>query len=148
MDSRLLDVLSAINPAAPNNMKFSKITLDPSTSTLTIQGSATGGYAATEVFRKTILNTTVDGTTSGSTSTTSVPLTTDVTLQNTSFGKDSTGTSVLSFTVSFVYPDNLFTNALAQATVTTPTSKIDVTDSKTRVPDSLFTQPTTGGGGN
>ena len=54
IDSRLFDVLAAINPAAPNDTKLSKVTLDPTQSQLMIEGSAVNGYPATEAFRKTI----------------------------------------------------------------------------------------------
>ena len=140
-DSRLLDVLAAINPAAPNDMKFSKVTLDPAVSTLTIEGSAAGGFAATEVFRKTLLNTSVEGKERGSDELISIPLTADVLLQNMSYGEDANGTKVLQFTVVFTYPEKLFNNAMSEVVVKTPTNKIDVTDSKTRVPDSLLNAP-------
>ena len=140
MDSRLLDLLVAINPQAPNDMKLSKVTVDPTASTLTIEGSAQGGYPATEVFRKTILNTTIEGKETNSTTTVNVALTSDVTLQNTSYGQDASGNKVVRFTVVFTYPQGLFDNTLSQVKVVTPTSKVDVTDSKTRVPDSLFSQ--------
>ncbi len=139
MNSRLLDVLAAINPAAPDDVKLSKVTLDPTESTLTLEGSAAGGYPSTEVFRKTILNTTVLATQNGESK--EMPLTTEVRLQNTSYGQDASGAKVVRFTVVFVYPEGLFTNELKEVKIQTPTLRIDVTDSKTRVPDSMFTEP-------
>lgn len=146
VDSRLLDVLAAINPAAPNDVKLSKVTLDPTQSTLTLEGSAVGGYTATDTFRKTILNTIV--TARQTDQDVSVPLTNDVVLQNTSYGQDASGAKVVRFTVVFTYPAGLFDNTMSNVKVVTPTSKIDVTDSKTRVPDSLFSQAATDVGGN
>lgn len=143
LDSRLLDVLVAINPAAPNEIKFSKVTLDPDKSTLIIEGSAAGGFSASEVFRKTILNTKVEGKESGDDDITSVDLTDSVTLKDTNYGVDSTGATVLRFTMIITYPKDLFSNALTEVRIVTPTDKIDVTDSKTRVPDSLFSQSAT-----
>jgi len=141
INSRLLDVLAAINPAAPNDVKLSKITLDPTESTLTLEGSAAGGYPATEVFRKTILNTKVSAMQDGQA--VEMPLTPDVTLQNTSLGQDSNGAKVVRFTIIFTYPDGLFTNKLREVKVQTPAARVDVTDSKTRVPDSMFTEAAT-----
>lgn len=141
IDSRLLDVLAAINPAAPNDVKLSKVTLDPTESTLTLEGSAAGGYPATEVFRKTVLNTKV--TAKQGDETVEVPLTDDVILQNTSYGQDATGARVVRFTIVFTYPEGLFTNQMSEVKVSTPAAKIDVTDSKARVPDSMFSQPAT-----
>ena len=141
IDSRLLDVIAAINPASPNDIKLSKVTLDPTQSQLTLEGSASGGYPATEVFRKTILNTTVTGKKDDQDF--SESLAKDLTLQDVSYGEDSTGARVVRFTMVFTYPDDLFKNTLSDVKINTPTSKIDVTDSKTRVPDSMFSQAAT-----
>ena len=43
IDSRLLDVLAAINPAETNNVTLSRVTLDPTATKLVIEGSAVGG---------------------------------------------------------------------------------------------------------
>lgn len=138
IDSRLFDVLAAINPNSPNNVRFSSVKLDPSTSLITIEGSAVNGYAATETLRKTILNTSVESGTGDSAATDA--LTDDVVIGETSYGEAADGTRVLSFTISFAYPRGLFDNTLKNIKIVTPTAKTDVTDSKTRVPESLFTQ--------
>jgi hypothetical protein len=138
MNSRIFDVLGAINPASPNNARFSSVRLDPTENLITIEGSAANGYAATETLRKTILNTQVESTLDGETTTT--PLTDEVTIGETSYGEASDGSRVLSFTISFMYPDGLFDNTRKNIKVITPTAKTDVTDSKTRVPESLFTE--------
>lgn len=140
IDSRLLDVLTAINPAAPNDVKLSKVTLDPTAGTITLEGSSAGGYPATDVFRKTILNTTVSAVQGNGSSSQDVPLTTDVTLRNTSYGEDASGAKVVRFTISFSYPNGMFDNSLSDVKVSTPSARVDVTDSKTRIPDSMFTQ--------
>ena len=138
IDSRLFDILNAINPPSPNNMKYSTIKLDPSTSSITIEGSASNGFAATETFRKTILNTQIETTVDGST--TSAPLTSDVVISDTSYGEAADGSQVLRFTLSFEYPAGLLDNTMKSIRIVTPNSKVDVTDSKTRVPESLFSQ--------
>lgn len=138
MNSRIFDVLSAINPPAPNDVRFSSVRLDPSTNLITIEGSAANGYAATETFRKTILNTKIESGSGDDVET--IDLTDDVVIGETSYGEAADGTRVLSFTVSFTYPAGLFDNTLKSIKVVTPTAKTDVTDSKTRVPESLFTQ--------
>ena len=141
VNSRLLDILLAINPAAPNDVKLSKVTLDPVERTLSVEGSAAGGYPATDTFRKTILNASV--TAKQNNQDINVPLTSDVVLQNTSYGQDSSGAKVVRFTVVFAYPDGLFDNTMSNVKINTPSAKIDVTDSKTRVPDSMFSQAAT-----
>lgn len=139
IDSRLFDVVKAISPPAPNNIKYSSIRLDPSTNTLVIEGIAEQGYPATETFRKLILNTKVECIYEGKA--TSMPLTSNVDITNASYGESSDGTRVLSFTVAFVYPRGLLDNSMSQVRVVTPTDKVDVTDSRTRVPSSLFGEP-------
>lgn len=137
-DSRLLDVLNAINPAPPNDVKLSKVSLDPTGSTLTLEGSAAGGYAATDVFKKTILHTTINSTNSDDETVPGVPLADDVNIVDASYGMDSSGNKVVRFKLSFVYPDDLFSNKLSSVKLSTPSAQVDVTDSRTRVPDSLF----------
>ncbi|MBP6038063.1 MAG: hypothetical protein KA604_01880 [Candidatus Saccharimonas sp.] len=134
--SRILDVINAINPPAPNNIRYSTVSLDPTTKTLAIEATATGGFPATDTFRKLILNTKVESVSDGSSS--STPLADSVVLSDTSYGESSDGTKIMSFKASFVYPDGLFDNTLSNVRIVTPTSQIDVTDSRTRVPVSLF----------
>lgn len=140
MDSRLLDVIAAINPPAPDDVKISRVSLDPTASTITLEGSAAGGYPSTDVFKKTITNTKVTYTQKGSTETQDVPLTSDVTFQDTSYGEDSSGARVVRFTIIFTYPEGLLDNRMSSVKVSTPSARIDVTDSKTRIPDTMFSQ--------
>jgi hypothetical protein len=138
VDSRLFDILAAINPAAPNDIKISNVQLNPIDKTLTIEGSAANGYAATETFRKTILNTKLESTVDGQV--TSLPLAEDVIIGETSYGEGADGNKVLRFTLSFTYAAGLFDNSFRTIRVVTPTTAIDVTDSRTRVPETLFSQ--------
>lgn len=140
VDSRLFDVLTKINPSAPDNVKIARVDIDPSTSTLTIEGSAAGGYPSTEVFRKTILHTNVTYQKENGGENRTDPLTTDVDLKDTSYGQDDTGAKVVRFTVSFKYLDNMFDNGIKNVVVAGPTGRTDVTDSATRVPDSMFSK--------
>jgi hypothetical protein len=143
IDSRLLDVLAAINPPAPNDVKLSKVTLDPTQNTITLEGSAVGGYPATDVFRKTILNTKITAKQQGNNNAEEMPLTSNVTLQDTSYGEDATGAKVVRFTIIFTYPDGLLDNRMSEVRISTPSARVDVTDSKTLIPDSMFSQAAT-----
>jgi len=143
IDSRLLDVLAAINPPAPNDVKLSKVTLDPTQNTVTLEGSAVGGYPATDVFRKTILNTKITAKQQGNDTATETSLTSNVTLQDTSYGEDAAGAKVVRFTIIFTYPDGLFDNRMSDVKISTPSARVDVTDSKTLIPDSMFSQAAT-----
>lgn len=145
INSRLLDAIAAINPPAPNSVKLSKVTLDPTEHRLTLEGSTAGGYTATEVLRKTILNTKVISRPTQQTgvSPSEQALTDKVTLQDTSYGLDADGQRVVRFTIVFNYPEGLFDNTMSDVQIKTPDAKIDVTDSKSRVPDTLFSAPAT-----
>lgn len=143
IDSRLLDVLAAINPPAPNDVKLSKVTLDPTQNTITLEGSAVGGYPATDVFRKTILNTKITAKQQGNSNLEEMSLTSNVTLQDTSYGEDASGAKVVRFTIIFTYPDGLLDNRMSEVRISTPSARVDVTDSKTLIPDSMFSQAAT-----
>ena len=140
MTSRVFDTIVAITPNDQNQIKISNLQIDPESNTMTIEGSTVNGFTATDVFRKTILNTKVTYASGGEGRDTTVPLTDDVKMGPTSYGEDSTGARVLRFKLSFEYPPELLTNAGTSVRVQSPSGQIDVTDSKTRVPDSLFTQ--------
>ncbi|MFZ1258030.1 MAG: hypothetical protein WAQ25_01010 [Candidatus Saccharimonas sp.] len=147
IDSRIFDVLTAISPAAPNDIKISSLRLDPKMKTLMIEGSASNGYSATETFRKLILNTTVES--GAGDKLVSIPLTDKVLMGETSYGEGANGGKVLRFSLSFVYPEGLFDNTRKDFRFVTPSDVTDVTDSRTRVPDSLFgekAKDVTGGG--
>lgn len=140
-DSRLFNVISAINPAEPNNVSFSSVKLDPENSTVTLEGSAPGGYPAVESLKKTIESTKFeyaadkDG---GNTGVESVNMASNTSVTSTNFGEDASGARVLRFTISFSYAEGLFTNERREARIVSPTQRIDVTDSRVRVPESLF----------
>ena len=141
MDSRLFDIINAINPPAPNNVRFSSVRIDPATSTISLEGVAPGGYGASETMRKSILNTKVESGTGDAV--VSVSLTDAVSVTQSSFGQSADGAQGVQFTMSFVYPSGMLDNTLKSVKIVTPTAKVDVTDSRTRVPDSLFTDKTT-----
>ena len=137
INSRIFDVVTAVNPVAPNNVSFSDIKVNPESKTITLEGSAVNGYSALETLKKTILNTKVQ-TTDGDKSS-EVSLTKEIKDGDTSFGENSEGKKVLQFSFSFEYAEELLAPANnGTVSVLTPTSKVDVTDSRQGIPDSLF----------
>jgi len=144
--SRTFDVLTAINPTAPNAIVMSSVKLDADNKTISIDGQAANGFEAAELFKKTILTTTMSYKDEGGESQT-VPLTTDVSTSDTSFGEDASGKKVLRFTMSFVYPDQFFARSSKDATIDRPDRK-NVTDSYLRIPQSLFSDRASDLGGN
>ena len=137
LNSRIFDVVTAVNPVAPNNVSFSDIKVNPESKTITLEGSAVNGYSALETLKKTILNTKVQ-TTDGDKSS-EVSLTKEIKDGDTSFGENSEGKKVLQFSFSFEYAEELLAPANnGTVSVLTPTGKVDVTDSRQGIPDSLF----------
>ena len=137
INSRIFDVVTAVNPVAPNNVSFSDIKVNPESKTITLEGSAVNGYSALETLKKTILNTKVQ-TTDGYKSS-EVSLTKEIKDGDTSFGENSEGKKVLQFSFSFEYAEELLAPANnGTVSVLTPTGKVDVTDSRQGIPDSLF----------
>lgn len=144
--SRIFDVLTAINPPAPNTIVMSSVKLDADNKTISIDGQAANGFEAAELFKKTILTTTMSYKGENGEQQ-KVPLTTDVSTSDTSFGEDASGKKVLRFTMSFVYPDEFFARSSKDATVDRPDRK-NVTDSYLRIPQSLFSDRASDLGGN
>ena len=137
LNSRIFDVVTAVNPVTPNNVSFSDIKVNPESKTITLEGSAVNGYSALETLKKTILNTKVQ-TTDGDKSS-EASLTKEIKDGDTSFGENSEGKKVLQFSFSFEYAEELLAPANnGTVSVLTPTGKVDVTDSRQGIPDSLF----------
>lgn len=137
INSRIFDVVTAVNPVAPNNVSFSDIKVNPGSKTITLEGSAVNGYSALETLKKTILNTKVQ--TTGGDKSSEVSLTKEIKDGDTSFGENSEGKKVLQFSFSFEYAEELLAPANnGTVSVLTPTGKVDVTDSRQGIPDSLF----------
>ena len=137
INSRIFDVVTAVNPVAPNNVSFSNIKVNPESKTITLEGSAVNGYSALVTLKKTILNTKVQATDGDKSS--EVSLTKEIKDGDTSFGENSEGKKVLQFSFSFEYAEELLAPANnGTVSVLTPTGKVDVTDSRQGIPNSLF----------
>jgi Tfp pilus assembly protein PilN len=137
IQSRVFDLLQVVNPPAPNDVRVTSLEVDASEKTVTIQAQANGGFAALEVFKKTLAATTIKYTEDGEEQT--APLTDSISNSERSFGEDTNGAKVLRFTLSFTYPEQLFSNKVTGVTMQAPT-KSNVTDSYLGVPQSLFVQ--------
>ena len=146
IDSRIFDILTTINPPAPNNVAITNLTLASVAKTIKIEAQAVNGYPALDVFKKTINATTFQYTQNGQQQ--SQPLSSNMSDTDRSYGEDATGAKVLRFTLTFTYPDLLFSRTAQNAQIVAPT-QTNATDSYLGVPQSLFTQKaadTTGGG--
>lgn len=139
VDSRLFSMLQAINPAEPDDVQFSSVRLGAEDASLILEGVTGGGYAAVEALTKTIMNTKIEYL-SGEEAL-SEPIATKVSIIGTGFGEDTSGKRVLRFEVSVDYHEQLFVNTAKEVEIVGPTKRIDVTDSRIGVPDSLFAAP-------
>lgn len=141
-DSRLFSVLQTINPPRPNDVRFSSVQLIPETDTLELQGTAAAGYPAVEELVKTISSVNIryddEGAENGRGET---PLAQEVIIGDTSYGVDGENERILRFSVKVVYAPDLFKNTIKDVEIDGPRGRINVTDSRVRVPDSLFTAP-------
>lgn len=135
IDSRVFDVLDTINPPEPNDIQVTNIALDSETNTISLEAQAQGGYSALEVFKKTINATQFEYVTDGERQ--SIPLTDSVSDSDRTLGQDANGATVLRFSLSFTYPDELFSRTARDARIVAP-EKTNATDSFRGVPRSLF----------
>lgn len=155
MNSRVFDMLSAVTPPGENSVSFSQIVIDDEAGTVRLEGQ-TRGYDSMEVFKKTVGSTIVEyteraapaeltGEDEGQAEAESieaevmtVPLASDISTTDVSFGEDASGQRVLRFVLTFKYAEELF----ATKTVN-PVFRLsidgNVTDSYLGIPDSLIT---------
>lgn len=136
IDSRLFDILTTINPSAPNNVSITNVSLDSSTTTIKLEAQAINGYPALDVFKKTINATKFEFSRDNERQ--SLKLASDMSDTDRSYGEDATGARVLRFTLSFTYPAELFSKSSQNATIVAP-ERTNATDSFLGVPQSLFT---------
>ena len=135
IDSRVFDVLDTINPPEPNDIQVTNVSLDSETNTISLEAQAPGGYSALEVFKKTINATQFEFVTDGERQ--AIPLTDSVSDSDRTLGQNADGATVLRFSLSFTYPDELFSRTARDARIVAP-EKTNATDSFRGVPRSLF----------
>ena len=140
IDSRVFNVLQAIIPPAPNTVKISSLIINATTKSITFEGQ-TPTYPSLEAFKKTIGASNVRYT-DDSKSQKDVPLASNLSISNISYGEDSTGTKVLRFTVTFSYAAELFSPKVTNPTIVLIDGG-NVTDSYLGIPKSIFTDRAT-----
>lgn len=143
ISSRLFGLVQGVNPPAPHNIQFTSVQLDAVNKRLILDGVAVGGYPSVETLTKSLSNTKIEYMTEGESQASSVPLASRVEVTQTSFGQNPDGARVLSFTLTLDVDESLLSNMNKETRIVTPSQRVDVTDSKQRVPDSLFTAPAT-----
>lgn len=136
MDSRAFDMLSASTPTGDNAVQFSQIIIDSEEGTISLEGQ-TRAYDSMEVFKKTLDSTVVLYNKDGEQE--EVKLATDISTTNISYGENSNGNKVVRFTVTYAYPEELFSPEVTDVTFKFSVNG-NVTDSYLGIPKSLFTE--------
>lgn len=138
IDSRIFDLLVAVNPPAPDDVKFSNIQQDASTRTIRLEGQAVNGYGALERFKKTLQNTSLRFRNQANEEQTR-SVAEQVSITDTSYGEDADGRRVVRFVMTVTYPEELFMSTPQNVTINPPSGRENATDSSVRVPGSIFT---------
>jgi len=133
-DSRIFSVLDAVLPPPPNQVLVSSLALDVEQTSLVLEGQ-TSSFDTLEIFKKTIAGAVVTYAEDGEEQ--SVNLADSISIGSVSFGDDATGERVLRFTLSFTYPELLF-SANTPSIVIKLTNEGNVTDSFIGIPRSIF----------
>jgi len=136
LNSRIYDLLDAIVPPAPNEVQVVKLVQDNEEGTITIDGQ-TGAYDSVEAFKKTIDGAEVRFNDPVSSTEKVVKLATNISVDGVGYGESSDGRTVVSFTISFTYAEELF--AASTPNIVIKLNNVgNVTDSYLGVPRSIF----------
>lgn len=136
IDSRIFEMLQAVIPPAPNDVKVSSLVIDAETGKITLEGQ-TPTYPSLEAFKKTIAAAHVRYN-GDDDQQQDIALASDLSISNISYGEDATGAKVLRFTVSFTYAEELFSPKIENPTIVLINGG-NVTDSYLGIPKSIFT---------
>jgi hypothetical protein len=139
INSRVFDMLAAVIPPAPNTVQISTLAINADDASITLEGQ-TPGYESLEIFKKTVDGAVV--TFQGEDGDEEVPLAEDISTSDVSYGEDSSGARVLRFTLTFTYPEELFSPQVPSVVIKL-TNQGNVTDSYLGIPKSIFTERAT-----
>lgn len=134
---RALDYLRVLNPETPNNVTYSKVSINGITSQLSFEATSKD-YQSAAVFRDTLLNAQLkykdpDDLEGG---VKTVPLFSEVSLSEVSIGKDQTGKQSASLKATLTYDPILFAWKAEPPTVIVPNKKTSPSADK----DALFSE--------
>ena len=109
---------SYLQSVIPTNVGLSSVNIDPSTSTITLDGT-TDSYTSANAFSDILKHVTLSYKDSGGQTQTTTPFT-NVVFANLSKGDSAAGSGSVSFSVSFTYDSNLFAGNISSPTMTIP----------------------------
>lgn len=143
ISSRIFSVVSTIVPTSGDDaIKLSKISIERNEDgvggVIKLDGQADGGFNSLDAFKKTIAQTNFVYSINKEKQE-PIRLAQNISDADRNFTRDQGGNAVLRFTVSFDYPEELFSSTIdPQARIVAP-AKQNATDSTEGVPKSLFT---------
>jgi hypothetical protein len=142
INSRVFDMITTLKISGNKNVSYSGIIMDQTQGTLQINGQ-TESYQSYDTFKKTLINAQIEYKQSSDASvTTKVPLASVVSLPETSYGIDSNGNRVLTFTIVFNYNTILLEPSISDVHITIVRTG-NASDSYLGVPTSLFSDKAT-----
>lgn len=137
INSRVFRMLEAIVPTGENAAKISQLSIDKETSTITLIGH-TASFDSMEIFKKTVDAAEIFYTEEGDEEV-AIKLASDINTSDTSFGEGTDGGRALRFTMTFVYPEELFSPATEGFSYRLVVNG-NVTDSYLGVPRAIFSE--------
>lgn len=132
--ARLFDIMTQLNPVAPNNVRISALDFDNMTSTISLQGT-TDTYTGLETFRDTLKNAEINYIPAGTNEAVKEPLFTpgSVVIVSQGFGQAADGSQdIVSFSFSMTYNPQTFSREVSTLSVIVP--QIDTTQSRQDTP--------------
>lgn len=144
--SPLFEIAKSLNPASPNNVYISKITIDGITNSIVIEGT-TRDYNAIGVFRDTfksaLISYTTKDTEGTSTDKKDVQLFSNVSFTNVGLAKSDSGGQTASFKATANYDPEVFASTTSKRQVRIPKQKTSPSTENV----SLFSQSGSSQGG-
>lgn len=133
--SRLFNYLPVLNPAAPNEIRISRLNIDNETNSIVITGNARD-FRAVTVFENTLQNAQLTYTPFGTEDQQREPLVERVVMSETGLSEDVSGNRTVVFTATIDMNEAAFDRNSTRVQVNVPTR--NTTQSAQRVPQQVF----------
>lgn len=146
MNSRIFSILQAILPEAKDKITFREVRVNPDDRKIFLTGSVKTGFKTIEVLKKTISQAQIEysvkaegaKTEKAEESVTLAVSPESVLITEANLYEGANGDKSINFEIEFEYTEGILSNNMRNISIVLPTGKVDVTDSKRRLPDSLF----------
>jgi Tfp pilus assembly protein PilN len=135
--ARLFDFLPTLNPAPPNNVHITRLTVDKEAGTVTIVGYARD-YKAVTVFENTVDNAELSYTDNDSGEQKSESFVKEIAMSEVDLGEDANGNRVVSFTATLTNNEGTFKRNVSNVRLKVPNK--DTTQSVQQVPQEVFSE--------